>query len=89
MVVNRVVQLKTKIGGPSISAKALLSVTTNERTIGRHVLPAADDELKNLLSFNASDTGLRQALSVMLSLLISSRSAITAASRSSVLFQLS
>jgi len=80
---------KTKIGKPSISVKALLSVPTNARTIGRHFLPAADDELKNLLSFNASEMGLRQALSAMFSLLISSRSTKMAGSRSNALSRFS
>ena len=66
-----------------------MSVPTNARTIGRHFLPAMDDELKNLPSVNASETGLRQALSAMFNLLISSRSTMTAASKSSVLFRLS
>jgi len=82
-------RLKAKIGKPSISVNALLSVPTNARTIGRHFLPAADDELKNLLSFRASEMGLRQALSAMFSLLISSKRAIMARSRSNVLFRLS
>jgi len=82
-------RLKTRIEKPSISVKALLSVPTNARTIGRHFLPAADDELKNLLSLNASEMGLRQALSAMFNLLISSRSAMVARSRSNVLLRLS
>lgn len=72
-------------GKPSISVNAVLSVPTNERTIGRHFLPAVDDELKNLPSFSASETGPRQALSAMPNLLISSRSVMTATSNSSVL----
>ena len=82
-------RLETRIGKPSISVKALLSVPTNARTIGRHFFPVADDELKNLLSFNVSEMGLRQALSAMFSLLISSRSIIMAGSRSNALSRLS
>jgi len=82
-------RLETRIGKPSISVKALLSVPTNARTIGRHFFPAADDELKNLLSFNVSEMGLRQALSAMFNLLISSRSTIMAGSRSNDLSRLS
>ena len=82
-------RVKTKIGKPSISVKALLSVPTNARTIGRHFLPAAEDELKNLPSFNASEMGLRQALSAIFSLLISSRSIKMVGSRSNALSRLS
>lgn len=58
------------------SAKAVLSVSTKPRTIGRHLRPVLGIELKNRLSLTASSTGARHAFKVMFIRLISRSSSI-------------